>query len=208
MRESDPYKILRRTAKLRAMTIDEIEMSIKVARNILEYPESKFSNTEEIEEIKAALTSITTFKSRLIDLIDQCEAQIFREYRRDGKNHEKEFLGLWDLVFSVFTSVSLINAIGHVSAFAERSAEMSRAFDMQRKKRSAQAPSEAALIDAIKAEQGAEVPPQPHKVAGAILGDVNRRLESAGFEPVKIDKIARRLAKWHALLKSAEEQGE
>ena len=79
---------------------------------------------------------------------------------------------------------------------------------MRGKKRSARAPSEAALIAAIKAEQGTEDPARPYKVAGAILDGVNRRLELAGFEPVKIDKIARRLANWHALLKNAEKQVE
>jgi hypothetical protein len=81
---------------------------------------------------------------------------------------------------------------------------MKRILQMQKNKAKKHAPSEIALIAAIRAEHGTKEATKPFKEAGAILSAVNLRLEAGGLKPVKVDVIRRRLEKWPALLKSAE----
>jgi len=68
----------------------------------------------------------------------------------------------------------------------------------------ASSPQEDALMASIEAELGASSISRPHKEAEAMLDAVNRRLGAAGFRPVKVDVVRRRLEKRAALLKSAE----
>jgi hypothetical protein len=65
-------------------------------------------------------------------------------------------------------------------------------------------PRQEAITTAIEAEQAAQPTLRPYKEALAMLGAVNGRLEAAGFAPVKVDVVRRRLQKRAALLKSAE----
>ena len=76
------------------------------------------------------------------------------------------------------------------------------------RKNCAASPREIALIAAIEAERGTTPILRPNKEADAILDGVNRRLEAAGFEQVKVDVVRRRLEKRLALLKSAEKAAE
>jgi hypothetical protein len=84
---------------------------------------------------------------------------------------------------------------------------LSKQAEAARKSRAAN-PREVALIAAIKAERGTTPILRPNKEADAILDGVNRRLEAAGFEQVKVDVVRRRLEKRLALLKSAEKPAE
>jgi hypothetical protein len=72
-----------------------------------------------------------------------------------------------------------------------------------REKRAA-SPQEDAITAAIEAEQAASPTLRPYKEALAMLHAVNHQLETAGFAPVKVDVVRRRLEKRAALLKSAE----
>ena len=69
-------------------------------------------------------------------------------------------------------------------------------------------PRQDAITAAIEAEQAAAPTLRPYKDALAMLDAVNRRLETAGFAPVKVDVVRRRLEKRAALLKSAEKAPE
>ena len=93
---------------------------------------------------------------------------------------------------------------GHGSPIADspntRRFVLSKQAKTARKKR-ADSAEERALRAAIQAELGAAPVVSPWKIAEAILGGVNRRLEDSGNEPVKVDVIYRRLS---APLKSAE----
>jgi hypothetical protein len=59
----------------------------------------------------------------------------------------------------------------------------------------ADAPEELALIEAIRTKTGGEPIKRPMKEARAILDGVNAELASAGFEPVSVYTIYRRLEK-------------
>lgn len=57
-------------------------------------------------------------------------------------------------------------------------------------------PERIALRDAIEAEHVVGPVNRPSKEAAAILDGVNRRLQHAGFEPVKVDRVRRELEKF------------
>jgi hypothetical protein len=180
--QNDLEKRLLLSSKTRELTIRDIDESIEIAKVTLELPEGKISK-EENQRLRNAYKAINENKNDLIEILDEFEREIMRKW---FENPDDRY------------------AIAHVSDFSDRFSEMRRAFEMQEKERGKNERREAALIAAISAEHGTGAARHPNKEAGAILDAVNRRLESVGLKPVKIDVVRRRLEQWPALLKSAE----
>ena len=100
---------------------------------------------------------------------------------------------LFESVAELMQGAFLIGALTTRNVAAEKILQVDQA--ARAREARAQTPKEVALRAAIEAERDAGPVRKPTKEAGRILSPVNYRLQEAGFDPVKVDVIRRRLEK-------------
>jgi hypothetical protein len=188
----------------RLIVISDINSALELGYYCLEKGTEALSTKQDREIVSDSLDWLKSQKDNFIDLFDSLESEAIENLKILEDIDEKKYFGIWLTLLSVIGPLTTIHATVHTSKSNERFVEMKRILQMQKNKAKKHAPSEIALIAAIRAEHGTKEATKPFKEAGAILSAVNLRLEAGGLKPVKVDVIRRRLEKWPALLKSAE----